>query len=205
MGNGDSPEASLSSILHNMVSFDKHHLSESPLEIAHALHKLLEGKVKWRQATEHETSRSKLRLMHNQHSWWTPYRQCRCPQQMLNWWSSAWNWVGGDTSLFTRTTDPHNPWRIAEILNMWPSSPNLSEEQQNKGTWLNYRIHRLLCFVSPRSLTNTLRRTPHTHTSRRNVPQEDSPPAATHWSTTCVSQWRHRRITGSWHYWAHSA
>jgi hypothetical protein len=40
--------------------------------------------------------------------------------------------VGGDTSLFTRTTDPHNPWRIAEILKHVTIGPNLSEEQQNK-------------------------------------------------------------------------
>ena len=49
-GNGDSSSRQVSSsILHNMVSFDKHHLSKSPLEIAHALRKLLEGKMKRRQ------------------------------------------------------------------------------------------------------------------------------------------------------------
>jgi len=52
-GNDDSPSRQVSSsILHNIVPFDKHRPSKSPFETAHALHKLSEGKVKRRQGCQ---------------------------------------------------------------------------------------------------------------------------------------------------------
>ena len=48
-GNDDSPSRQVSSILHSIVPFNKCRPCESPLETAHALYKLSEGKAKRRQ------------------------------------------------------------------------------------------------------------------------------------------------------------
>src|SRR5882724_7154254 len=40
--------------------------------------------------------------------------------------------LGGDRSLFTRTTDPHNPRRVNEILKQVSIGADLSDEQRNR-------------------------------------------------------------------------
>ena len=132
-GNDDSPSRQVSLILHSIVPFNKHRPCESPLETAHALYKLSEGKAKWRQGRRARNKQKHAKINTQPHSWWDSVwtvqdnaanTEIGDPQPEVE--------VGGDTSLFTRATDPLNPRCVAEILKHVSIGSDLSEEQQNK-------------------------------------------------------------------------
>lgn len=136
-GNDDSPSRQVSSsIVHNIVPFDKHHPPESPFQIASAIHKLMEGNVKRRQGRRARNKQKQAKIDAQ-------------PTRLRNWWDSVWTVqdaemdtevgepqpeveVGSDTSLFTRATDPHNPRRVSEILKQVAIGLDLSEEQRSR-------------------------------------------------------------------------
>jgi hypothetical protein len=132
-GDVESPSRQvLSSFLMNAVHVDKQTSLESHFEAKERYKSISTAKTKKRKGRR---ARDKLKQQ---------------PPSTRKWWGSVWTVraettvydepgelqpeveVGGDHSLFTRTTDPHNPRRVAEILKQVTIGPDLSEDQQKQ-------------------------------------------------------------------------
>jgi hypothetical protein len=139
MGDLESPSRQvLTSILNNAKYVDKQNSLETLVNAADPIYSVTQ-----RKKTRHgRRARNKLKCQEatRQHP---PSRR---------WWDNIWTVqdttaereetgdgdlqpeveLGGDRSLFTRTTNPHNPRRVNEILKQVSIGADLSDEQRNR-------------------------------------------------------------------------
>jgi len=139
MGDVESPSRQvLTSILNNTEHVDKQNSLETFIDITDPIYSVTQHKTKRRG----RRARSRLNSRDAKKSDF-PLRQ---------WWDNIWTVqdatsereeigdgdlqpeveLGGDQSLFTRVTDPHNPKRVEEILKQVSIGSDLSDEQRSR-------------------------------------------------------------------------